>query len=50
MTECRILLLPGGLDSDPAHWQSRWERLHGYRRVTQGDWLWPKRGDWMARL
>ena len=50
MTECRILLLPGWLDSDPVHWQSRWERLHGWRRVEQSDWLWPKRGDWMARL
>jgi predicted alpha/beta hydrolase family esterase len=46
----RVLLLPGWLDSEPAHWQSRWERLHGYRRVTQSDWLWPKRVDWMARL
>ncbi len=46
----RVLLLPGWLDSDAAHWQSRWERLHGYRRVDQDDWLWPRRGDWMARL
>jgi uncharacterized protein len=46
----RVLLLPGWLDSDPVHWQSRWERLHGWRRVTQSDWLWPRRGDWMARL
>ena len=46
----RVLLLPGWLDSGPTHWQSRWERLHAYRRVTQNDWLWPKRGDWMARL
>ena len=50
MTQCRVLLLPGWLDSDAAHWQSRWERQHGWRRVTQSDWLWPKRGDWMARL
>ncbi|MES2957229.1 MAG: alpha/beta hydrolase [Pseudomonadota bacterium] len=50
MTECRILLLPGWLDSAPNHWQSRWQRLHGWRRVEQSDWLWPKRGDWMARL
>ena len=46
----RVLLLPGWLDSDPAHWQSRWEHLHGYRRVEQDDWVWPRRGDWMARL
>jgi len=50
MTRCRVLLLPGWLDSDAGHWQSHWERLHGWRRVTQSDWLWPKRGDWMARL
>ena len=46
----RVLLLPGWLNSDDAHWQSRWERLHGDHRVEQDDWLWPKRGDWMARL
>jgi predicted alpha/beta hydrolase family esterase len=49
-TRARILLLPGWQDSGPAHWQSRWEALHGDLRVTQGDWEWPRRGDWMARL
>ncbi len=46
----RTLLLPGWLDSGPTHWQSRWEALHGDRRVQQDDWQWPRRGDWMARL
>ncbi len=46
----RFLLLPGWLDSGPTHWQSRWEVLHGCERVQQGDWVWPRRGDWMARL
>ena len=46
----RVLLLPGWLDSGPAHWQSRWQALHGDTRVVQSDWQWPKRGDWMARL
>src|SRR4051812_16587976 len=50
MTNPRVLTLPGWLGSDAAHWQSRWERLHGYRRVEQSDWVWPRRGDWMARL
>ncbi len=50
MTAPRILLLPGWLDSDPDHWQSRWERQFGYQRVEQSDWQWPRRGDWMARL
>ena len=38
------------MNSDAAHWQSRWEALHGYQRVEQDDWTWPRRGDWMARL
>ena len=46
----RVLLLPGWQNSGPGHWQSRWEDLYGYQRVEQDDWLWPKRGDWMARL
>ena len=46
----RTLLLPGWLDSEPAHWQSRWQALHGFERVQQADWQWPRRGDWMARL
>ena len=50
MSDVRVLILPGWLNSDDAHWQSRWERLYGYRRVEQDDWLWPRRGDWMARL
>lgn len=46
----RVLVLPGWENSGPAHWQTRWEARHAYRRVEQDDWLWPKRGDWMARL
>lgn len=50
MTTPRVLLLPGWQNSGPGHWQSRWEALHGFARVAQDDWLWPRRGDWMARL
>lgn len=46
----RVLLLPGWQNSGPDHWQSRWEALHGFSRVQQADWDWPRRGDWMARL
>lgn len=46
----RVLTLPGWLDSGPAHWQSRWEALAGFERVQQADWVWPRRGDWLARL
>ena len=48
--DMRVLLLPGWQNSGPEHWQSRWERLHGYARVEQHDWMRPLRGDWLARL
>ena len=45
-----VLILPGWQNSGPDHWQSRWERLHGYTRVQQHDWMRPLRGDWMTQL
>lgn len=45
-----VLTLPGWQNSGPGHWQTRWEALHGFERVQQHDWLWPRRGDWMAQL
>lgn len=50
MTAPTVLLLPGWQDSGPGHWQSRWERLYGDRRVQQHDWLRPLRGDWSVQL
>ena len=50
MNPAKILILPGWQNSGPAHWQSRWQALHGYVRVEQHDWICSKRGDWMARL
>jgi predicted alpha/beta hydrolase family esterase len=50
MPTLHILILPGWQNSGPAHWQSRWEALHGYQRVDQHDWMRPLRGDWMAQL
>ena len=49
-TKDQILLLPGWQNSGPDHWQSRWERSHGYLRVEQHDWQRPLRGDWIAQL
>jgi uncharacterized protein len=45
-----VLLLPGWHNSGPDHWQSRWERAHGYVRVQQHDWEHPLRGDWLTQL
>jgi predicted alpha/beta hydrolase family esterase len=50
MSPDNVLILPGWQGSGPGHWQSRWERAHGYRRVAQHDWMRPLRGDWIARL
>ena len=50
MATPNILLLPGWQNSGPAHWQSRGERLYGDLRVEQHDWMFPLRGDWIARL
>lgn len=50
MNPSTVLVLPGWQNSGPQHWQSRWERLHGFRRVEQYDWMRPLRGDWTARL
>jgi hypothetical protein len=50
MKTARILLLPGWQDAGPGHWLTRWQALHGFERVAQDDWWWPRRGDWMVRL
>ena len=50
MNPTNVLILPGWQNSGPNHWQSHWERKHGYQRVEQHDWQRPLRGDWIARL
>jgi len=50
MKPSNVLILPGWQNSGPQHWQSLWERRHGYVRAEQHDWRKPLRGDWLARL
>ncbi|MFW5331220.1 RBBP9/YdeN family alpha/beta hydrolase [Hydrogenophaga sp. ZJX-1] len=51
MNAARILIVPGWRNSEPEHWQSLWaDRLPNTRRVEQGDWLFPRRQDWVDRL
>ena len=45
-----ILILPGYGDSGPEHWQTLWERRHGYGRVMQDDWERPTLDAWKRRL
>ncbi len=47
-SEVDIIIVPGYGDSGPDHWQSRWARnLKTARRVTQRDWLHPRRDEWI---
>jgi predicted alpha/beta hydrolase family esterase len=47
----RTLVLPGLFNSDPDHWQSRWEAQDKtMERVIQDDWETPNCADWVARL
>lgn len=50
MNPSNVFILPGWHNSGPAHWQSRWEAVHGYVRVQQHDWERPLRGDWLMQL
>jgi predicted alpha/beta hydrolase family esterase len=50
MPSRRVLTLPGLYSSAPGHWQTCWEKLHGFERVEQADWSTPTRHAWLARL
>lgn len=45
-----VLILPGLGGSGPAHWQTLWERQHGYGRVEQREWDAPQLADWLHTL
>lgn len=45
-----VLIVPGLGSSGPAHWQTRWQELHGYQRVEQREWDAPSREEWVATL
>jgi uncharacterized protein len=51
VADADILILPGYLDSEPEHWQSRWaQKLSTARRVVQRDWAHPKRDEWVETI
>jgi predicted alpha/beta hydrolase family esterase len=45
-----VFTLPGYGGSGPGHWQTLWERAHGFRRVEEPDWEHPEREAWVASL
>jgi hypothetical protein len=44
------LTVPGLFGSGPSHWQTLWEKRHGYARVSQDDWERPDVEVWLLRL
>lgn len=46
-----FVLVPGLYDSGPEHWQSHWQRRHGFwLRVTQSHWNSPDIGRWIDAI
>ncbi|WP_321889836.1 RBBP9/YdeN family alpha/beta hydrolase [Paraburkholderia bannensis] len=51
MSEPRVLVLPGYMNSGPGHWQTRWEAAHmGFERLQMPDWMQPDCDAWCAVL
>lgn len=44
------LILPGYGGSGPLHWQTLWEKAHGFTRVEEPDWEHPVREVWVDTL
>lgn len=45
-----VLIIPGLGNSGEDHWQSRWERELGFKRVDQKDWNTPVCKDWIETI
>jgi uncharacterized protein len=51
VSDADILIVPGFGNSEPDHWQSRWQaKLSTARRVEQADWERADRASWVERL
>jgi predicted alpha/beta hydrolase family esterase len=45
-----VLTVAGLWNSGPQHWQTYWEKKHGWQRVQQRDFDHPDRDEWVATL
>jgi len=46
-----IVIIPGYRNSEPEHWQSRWQaKMKTARRVEQAEWTKPVREDWVRQV
>lgn len=51
MDECKVLVVPGYLNSGDGHWQTLWEAAHpAFSRVPMPDWERPDCVAWCAAL
>ncbi len=46
----KIFTVPGLYNSGPQHWQTHWEREHGFTRIEQKDWETPVCDDWLQTI
>ncbi|MCE3264359.1 MAG: alpha/beta hydrolase [Pseudoduganella sp.] len=45
-----VITLAGLWNSGPQHWQTHWEKKHGWRRAPHRDWETPDRVEWVREL
>jgi predicted alpha/beta hydrolase family esterase len=48
--ERKVITLAGLWNSGPEHWQTHWERKHGWTRAPHRDWNNPDRTEWVAEI
>jgi hypothetical protein len=46
----KIFTVPGLYNSGPQHWQTYWEREHGFTRIEQKEWEAPVCNDWLQTI
>ena len=46
----KIFTVPGLYNSGPQHWQTHWEKEHGFTRIEQQDWETPVCDDWLQTI
>jgi len=45
-----IFTVPGLYNSGPQHWQTHWEKQHGFIRIEQKEWETPVCSDWLQTI
>ena len=46
----KVFTVPGLYNSGPDHWQTHWEKEHGFTRIEQKEWETPVCDDWLQTI